>query len=198
MFATRGYSQSVAIEASIPRSELEYYKLNYRGQIYFPLTDIWTLRFRTDIGFGDGYGDDDTLPFFEHYYAGGFGSVRGYRDRSLGPREQQSLEDFGSPDPFGGNLLVEGGVEFIFPIPWVKDKRSIRTMLFLDGGNVFDTHRDDEFGLSYDPDEFRYSAGIGLSWITGIGPLTFSLAKAFNDQSGDKTKVFQFSLGQPF
>lgn len=198
VFATRGYSQSLALEASIPQSELEYYKINYRGQIYFPLTDIWTMRFRTDIGFGDGYGDDDSLPFFEHYYSGGFGSVRGYRDRSLGPRERQSEADFGSPDPFGGNLLVEGSVEFIFPIPWVKDKRSIRTMLFLDGGNVFDTHRDDEYSLNYDSDEFRYSAGIGLSWITGIGPLTFSLAKAINDQRGDKTKVFQFSLGQPF
>ncbi|MCG8314248.1 MAG: outer membrane protein assembly factor BamA [Pseudomonadales bacterium] len=198
VFATRGYSQSLALEASFPDSEIEYYKINYRGERYFPLTDIWTLKMRANVGYGDGYGDDDKLPFFEHYYSGGFGSVRGYEDRSLGPRERQSpTGQFGDVDAIGGNLLVEGALEFIFPVPFVKDKRSIRTLLFIDGGNVFDTQRDDDLNIDFDTDEFRYSYGIGLSWITGIGPLTFSLSRPFNDQDDDETKRFQFSLGRP-
>lgn len=198
VFATRGYSQSLALEASMPDSEIEYYKLNYRGERYFPLTKTWTLKLRGNLGYGDGYGENDKLPFFEHYYAGGFGSIRGYEDRSLGPRERQSPSDFGDENAIGGNLLVEGAMEFIFPVPFVKDKRSIRTLFFIDGGNVFDTLRDDDGNIDFDTDEFRYSFGVGLSWITGIGPLTFSLSKPFNDQDGDDTKRFQFSLGRPF
>lgn len=198
VFATRGFSQSLGLELSYPGSELEYYKVNYQGERYFPLTDIWTLKFRTNLGYGDSYGDGDKLPFFEHYYAGGFGSVRGYDNRSLGPRERQSPDDvFSTPDAFGGNLLVEGSIELIFPAPFVKDKRSLRTLLFIDAGNVFDTERVDAAGLDFDTSEFRYSYGIGLSWITAIGPLTFSYSFPYNDKDGDDTKGFQFSLGRP-
>ncbi len=197
VFATRGASQSLSAEISVPSSELEFYKIKYNGQLYVPLTRTWVLHFNTDIGFGDGYGDDTQLPFYENFYAGGFGSVRGYEDRTLGPLERQSSDDFGDANPFGGNLLVEGSVELIFPIPFVKDKRSVRTLFYLDGGNVFDTHRDEE-GLDVSVDELRYSVGVGLSWITGIGPLTFSLSKTINDKEIDDTKAFQFSLGKPF
>ena len=180
----------------MPGSDLHYYKLNYVAQKYFPITNDWVLRLRSDLGFADGYGNDDKVPFYEHYYAGGFGSVRGYEDRSLGPREIQSPLDFGSERAIGGNLLVEGSAEFIFPMPFVKDKRSFRTMFFIDAGNVFDTHRKEEYG--FEADELRMSAGVALSWITGIGPLSFSLSKALNDQPGDDVQSFQFSLGQPF
>ncbi|OUS24926.1 outer membrane protein assembly factor BamA [Gammaproteobacteria bacterium 45_16_T64] len=204
VFATRGASQSVSMEVAVPGSDLEFYKVKYNGQIYFPIAQSWALRFNTDLGFGDGYGDGNgynevsRLPFFENFYAGGFGSVRGYEDRTLGPKENQSVYDFGDPNPFGGNLLIEGSVELIFPIPFVKDKRSVRTLFYLDGGNVFDTHRDDEENLDINADQLRYSVGVGLSWITGIGPLTFSLSKTINDQDDDDTKAFQFSLGKPF
>ncbi|PCJ30255.1 MAG: outer membrane protein assembly factor BamA [Moraxellaceae bacterium] len=198
VFATRGASQSLSMEVSVPSSELEFYKVKYNGQIYFPLMKTWALRFNSDIGYGDGYGDDSRLPFYENFYAGGFGSVRGYEDRSVGPKERQSSEDFGDPNPFGGNLLIEGSIELIFPIPFVKDKRSVRTLFYLDGGNVFDTHRRGEEGLEVTAENFRYSVGVGLSWITGIGPLTFSLSRPIKDQDEDDTKAFQFSLGKPF
>lgn len=198
VFATRGYSQQLSLDLTAPGSDLEYFRLNYNGQLYLPLPKSWVLRINTDIGYGEGYGEDDALPFFEHFFAGGFGSVRGFDDRTLGPKEVQSLYDFGRPDAFGGNLLVQGTFEFIFPMPWVKDNRSMRPAFFIDWGNVFDTVREDDAGLRFDVDEFRYSAGIGLSWLTGIGPLAFSVAKAFNVKDGDETRVFQFSLGQPF
>lgn len=196
VFATRGSSHSVSATVTSPGSDLEYFQLVYQGQKYFPIDEEWTFRLRTEVGYADGYADTGQLPFYENYYAGGFGSVRGYEDRSLGPREIQSPYDFGTARAIGGNLLTEVSAEFIFPMPFVKDTRSFRTMFFVDAGNVFDTYRDEEYG--FDVKELRMSTGIALSWITGIGPLSFSLSKAFNDQEGDDVQTFQFSLGQPF
>jgi len=84
--ATRGASQSVAFEVAIPGSDLDYYKLTYNGQLFVPLGNTFTLRFRTELGYGDGFGDLDGMPFFNNFYAGGFASVRGYKANSLGPR----------------------------------------------------------------------------------------------------------------
>lgn len=198
VFATRGSSHTISSEITTPGSDLEYYKLTYRGQRYFPLTDTWVLRARSDIGYGDSYGDEPVMPFYEHFYSGGFGSVRGFEDRSLGPRETQSPYDYGRERAIGGNLLVEGSLEFIFPMPFVKDNRQFRTLFFLDGGNVFNTDRTDEEGYEITADNLRLSTGVALSWITGIGPLSFSLSKTLNDKDGDETQAFQFSLGQPF
>jgi outer membrane protein insertion porin family len=193
-----GYSQSLSLDVAVPGSDLTFYKVGYKTDFYFPLTESqnWVLRTRTEIGYGDGYGDRTVMPFYEHYYSGGFGSVRGFRANSLGPRETPNggLRDFSDPDPFGGNLLTEAGVELILPTPFAGDTRSMRTSIFLDGGQVFDTDRD--FGP--DLGEVRFSAGIGFQWITAVGPLAFSLAKPLNDKPGDDTQVFQFSLGQTF
>lgn len=84
--ANRGYSHSVSFEASVPGSDLEYYKLFYRSEYFVPLGNSFTLRAVARIGYGDGYGDNDRLPFFEHFFAGGLNSVRGYDTNSLGPR----------------------------------------------------------------------------------------------------------------
>lgn len=202
VFATDGTSQTLAAELAIPASDFDYYKLSYNSQVFFPISGPWTVRFRGDVGFGDGYGDESRLPFYKNYYAGGFNSIRGYEERSLGPRETKSKFDYGDPDALGGNLLLEAGLELIFPTPFVEDDRSVRTALFFDAGNVFDTHRTDlekdAGAIDLSPDELRYSVGVGLSWLTAIGPLAFSLSKPIKDQEGDETQVFQFSLGQPF
>jgi outer membrane protein insertion porin family len=91
-------------------------------------------------------------------------------------------------------------MELLFPLPFVKDQRSLRSALFIDVGNVFDTTCGDlqVACFNFDASELRYSAGIGLTWITGFGPLSFSLAKPLNDGDFDETEVFQFSLGQFF
>ncbi|NND66971.1 MAG: BamA/TamA family outer membrane protein, partial [Halioglobus sp.] len=236
--ATRGYSQQVAFEASMPASDLEFYKLTYRGDIYFPVPvlDSWTLRLRTKLGYGDGYGDTTELPFYEHFFGGGFGSVRGYESNTLGPRstpaDQYNFrvpvteidedgnpvatgDEFGfvaeggdltfqqvndNPDPFGGNVLIEGGLELIFPLPFVKDRSSLRSAFFFDYGNVFDTScgRTQTNCFDVDLDELRYSFGVGLTWITGFGPMTFSLAQPLNSGEFDEEEVFQFTLGRGF
>ena len=100
-------------------------------------------------------------------------------------------------DPIGGNLLTEASLELIFPTPFAPESRSVRTFLFADAGNVFETERSD-IVADFDVTDLRTSVGVGLTWLTAIGPLSFNLAKALNDQTGDDTEVFQFSLGQTF
>lgn len=197
LFATQGLSQSLSLEVMVPQvSDLEFFKLSYRNKFYYPVDSEhdWVLYLRSELAYGDGYGSESALPFFEHYYSGGFGSVRGWEQSSLGPRSTPHPDDIGDPDPFGGNILTEGSAELIFPIPFVEDTRSMRASLYFDAGNVFDTSR------GYDPafDEVRMSVGVSFSWVTAIGPLAFSLAKPLNAKEGDDTQTFQFSLGQPF
>ena len=67
----------------MPGSDLHYYKLTYSGERYFPLSHYWTLRARTELGYGGGYSDTERLPFYKHYLAGGTGSIRGFESRSL-------------------------------------------------------------------------------------------------------------------
>ncbi len=208
VFPDRGGSQSIGIETTIPGSDLSFYKLDYRGQRYLPISSDLTLRVHGNLGYAQSFGSTGDVPFYEHYYAGGIGSVRGFRDSSLGPRSTPADVD---PDrdqlPFGGNVRITGGAELIFPVPFVTDQRSLRTVLFLDAGNVFDTECTNTVLLNGRPNpgcgdvdlgEIRYSAGVGLSWLTALGPLGFSLGTALNDKSGDDTQFFQFTLGQTF
>lgn len=239
--ATRGASQTVALEVSVPVSDLEFYKLTYAGEIYYPMPflDTWTMRFRTELGYGGGYGSTNELPFYENFFGGGFGSVRGYESNTLGPRSTPAepylvatpatevvdgkAVQFGGPngtqygyvaqdgkliygqvdddaDPFGGNVLIEGSAELLFPLPFIKDQSQIRTGFFLDAGNVYDTDCSSTQVNCYDVDfgELRYSAGVGLTWITGFGPMSFSLAKPLNSNEYDQEEIFQFTLGRGF
>ncbi|WP_137820480.1 outer membrane protein assembly factor BamA [Pseudomonas sp. 2FG] len=216
VLANRGHSQSLVLESTLPGSDLSFFKLDYRGQLFQPLTKSTTMRFHTELGYGDSYGSTSGLPFYENYYAGGFNSVRGFEDSSLGPRSTPSLGvgvtgnqgTLADPDqdplPFGGNVLVQGGVELLFPLPFVKDQRSLRTSLFWDVGNVFDTNcsatqksRGDS-GCDLGVDGLASSVGVGLTWITALGPLSFSLAMPVKKPDDADTQVFQFSLGQTF
>ena len=211
MMATRGHSQSLVLETTIPGSDLAFYRLDYRGQIFAPLSTNYTLRFHTDLGYADSYGSTSELPFFEHYYAGGFNSVRGFKDSSLGPRSTPNTgtrdgtyKDYDKPLPFGGNVLIQGGVELLFPMPFVKDQRSLRTVLFWDVGNVFDMNcstaqkKRNEAGCGVKYDNLASSVGVGLTWVTALGPLSFSLGAPIKKPDNADTQVFQFSLGQTF
>ena len=107
----------------MPGSELQFYKVNLNAEKYFPLFRGLTLHARGEVGFGDAYGNTDTLPFYEHFFAGGFGSIRGFERNTLGPRSTPTLVDDGTGnlvdpaplrngfDAFGGNLLVEAGLQ---------------------------------------------------------------------------------------
>ncbi|MDH5611801.1 MAG: outer membrane protein assembly factor BamA [Gammaproteobacteria bacterium] len=194
VFATRGSSQTVALDLSAPGSDLEFYKLSYLTSFYFGLTDDLTLLLRSNLAYGNGYGELDTLPFYERYFAGGLRTVRGFESNSLGPRD-----DYG--DPTGGNMRVTAGADFIFPIPFVeKAPSSVRLSAFYDLGNVFlsskPTYNSTKDGFAFE--ELRASAGLSFVWLAPIGPLRFSWTKALNDVEGDRLRVFQFSIGSFF
>lgn len=193
-FPTKGWGQNLSLEVAAPFSDLSFYKLSYRSNTYFPIDDShkYVFRIRNEWNWGDGYGDTKQLPFYEHYFAGGIGSVRGFERNSLGIQTQARLGNLS--DPYGGNLLFENSAELIFPVPFVEEQRSLRLSYFVDSGNVFNTYS----GFDFDPRELRFSTGVSLQWITFIGPLGFSFGKAINNVQGDDTQFFQFSLGQPF
>ncbi|WP_372973003.1 outer membrane protein assembly factor BamA [Marinobacter sp.] len=196
MLPTDGYSHTLSADVAVPGSDLTFYKLRYKGDSFWPLNEqeTWAIRARGELGYGDGYGDRSQMPFYEHFYAGGYGSVRGFEANSLGNRVETNKTWTDDDDPFGGNVLTEGSLELIVPTPFAGDTRSMRTALFLDAGQVFDTAR----GFDPEVNEIRASVGIGFQWITVVGPLAFSLAQPITDKSGDETQVFQFSLGQSF
>ena len=220
VLATRGHSQSLTLESTIPGSDLLFFQLDYRGQVFQPLTDTYTMRFHTELGYGDGYGSTNGLPFYENYYAGGFNSVRGFKDSTLGPRGTPSrgvdvtgnvgtiADTSTSALPFGGNVLIQGGAELLFPLPFVKDQRSLRTSLFWDVGNVFDSKceqvRNTNGTLSQTQcndisfSNLASSVGVGVTWVTALGPLSFALAVPVKEPNNAETQVFQFSLGQTF
>lgn len=199
ILATRGTSQRAGVEFTVPGMDLEYVKFSYAAQYFTPVTNSLTLRLRTDLGYGIGLGDSDRLPFFKNYYGGGFNSVRGFKRNSLGPQDTP-FPGFDDPDPFGGNVKAVGSAELIFPVPFMKDNRSVQAVLFFDAGNIFDTECNDFQTNCFSPDigEMRYSWGIGGTWISGFGPITVSLAAPLNDNEFDETEVFQFSMGQGF
>ena len=201
LLPTGGKSQSLSFEMTVPGSQLEFFRVNYSGQIFFPLTRLFTLRLRTDLGYGGTFGGTETFPFYKHFYSGGMGSVRGYESNTLGPRTTRSPNDqFGEPDPVGGNVLIEGSAEVLFPLPFVEDQRSLKAAMFVDAGNVFNTNCPDisTYCLDLSEGELRYSAGVSITWITGFAPISFAIAYPFNRRDGDESEVFQFELGRTF
>ncbi len=202
LLATAGRSQSISLELTVPGSELEYYRINYKGQIFFNLFDPLVLRLRAELGYGDTFGDTVTFPFYKNFYAGGVGSVRGFEKSSLGPQATPAsgATTFNDTDPIGGNVLIEFGAEVLFPLPFVDDQRQIKAALFVDAGNVFNTNC---LAISLicndlEPDELRYSAGIAVTWITGLAPISLILSYPLNEKPEDEVERFQFELGGVF
>ncbi len=185
LFPDRGMLQSVYAEVALPFSDLSYYKVSYRQQWLYPLIKDYTLSLKGQVAFGDGYGDDEHLPFFKNYTAGGPRTVRGFRENTLGPLDSNRL-------PLGGEFKVVGNAEVILPVPFTKKIRSFRLSAFLDVGNVYGAHED------FDASELRYSTGLSAIWLTPVGVLTFSLAKPLNKKEDDQVESFQFTIGTTF
>ena len=199
IFATRGTSQRLSADVATPGSGLEYFKLTYKATHLRGLIKDFTLKLKADLGYGESFGDTSQMPFFKNFYAGGLGSVRGYEKYSLGPQNSLS-QGYSRARPVGGNVQIVLGAEVIFPLPFVKDQRSVQSALFFDAGNVFNTKCGDLEVNCYSPEEgeLRYSVGLGATWLSGFGPITFSIAKPLNSDETDQTEIFQFSLGNQF
>ena len=199
---TRGVYQRLNGEVGLPGMDIEYYKFTYQYQHYFPLSRTWTLAFNGEVGYGDVYGQTDMFPFFKNFYVGGIGSVRGFESGTLGPKDSTNkMND--DADNLGGDRMLNASLELLAPLP--GGDRTLRIFGFLDAGyawgyegfvnaNGHADYRRQEFSMS----DLRYSTGIGVAWISPLGPLKFSLAFPLNEKEGDKTQRFQFQIGTGF
>ncbi len=213
VFPTSGLNQAAAIQISTPiaSTPLDYYKLTYQAHWFLPMWDDYIFTAEGGAGYGNSYGSPGALPFFDNYYAGGIGfngAVRGYETNTLGPQDNTGT-------PVGGNAMLAGSLGLIIPTP-IDD--TLRTTLFVDAGNVFDTKRaynvpfespsvptpgapqTNNFPVGIDLGELRYSTGVEFDWQVPVvnALLTLSFAKALNPSKTDQTEWFQFNIGTSF
>jgi len=178
------------LKADVGTVSLKYYMLTAQQQLYVPIGRDYTVAFNAMFDFGQSYSDNQ-YPIIKNVYAGGIGTVRGYSTNSLGPR------DLLTGTYLGGSKRVVGNVQFYLPFPGTNQDRTLRWFVFADGGQVFGT---DGYGndTAINFSQLRYSAGVGLTWISPLGPLQLSYAKPLNAQETDNTQVFQFQIGTGF
>ncbi len=195
LWPTRGYVMSAGLEAGLPGGDLNYYRLNHQQTWFFPLSKNFTFMLNGKVGFADGYGDTEKLPFFQNFYMGGIGSVRGYETSSLGPKDSDD-------DYLGGSRMAVANAELLFPLPGLKDSKAVRFSLFFDAGSLWDKERtinsstgEMEGGFS---DGLRYSTGLAFTWLSPMGPLKFSYAVPLKKKREDNLQRFQFQMGTTF
>ncbi len=202
MFPNSGAQQRLSGVATIPGSNLEYYKVGYRQQRYFPLAKDFTFKLNGEIGYAGGYGNTHALPFFENYFMGGAGSVRGYRNNTMGPRDSNGY-------PLGGSVKMIANAELFFPVPFMSDTKSVRLGAFFDAGSLSNT---------FSASNMKFSTGLSGEWLSPFGALSVSAAyplnrgnytyNTYNPTNGidpgtvvtskDQTQFFQFNFGQNF
>jgi outer membrane protein insertion porin family len=181
IYTTQGTFQRAFAEVTIPGSDLEYYRLNYVGQYFLPVTRDITLQLTGDIGYGQGLGGKP-LPFYRNYYVGGINSVRGFATGAVGPRDSDNTA-------LGGSHKLVGNIELLFPFPGLRNDRSVRLSTFVDGGFA------DE---SFTSRNARYSTGLAVTWVSPFGPLKMSMAQPLNKEPTDRLQRFQFTFGTSF
>lgn len=184
VYPRKGNLFNVAATIAVPPSEIKYYKASLQNRYFYSPFDELTFMWNFEVGYGDGYGNGE-LPFYKNFFAGGVNSVRGYKSGSLGPQDNNG-------DSMGGNRRFVNNFEFLMPVPGMKDDQSMRLSAFVDAGGIWGP------GQELDTSALRYSAGLGFTWISPIGPIKLIYAYPINSQEGDKTEQFQFQLGQVF
>ncbi|MCQ9616291.1 outer membrane protein assembly factor BamA [Paenalcaligenes niemegkensis] len=186
-----GYTR---LSADFSTLDLRYYMLSAQQQYYLPLGRAFTLAFNGMADYGKSYGGR-AFPIIKTVYGGGIGSVRGYEGASLGPRDTLT------GDYLGGSRRVAGNVQLYLPFPGATRDRTLRWFVFTDAGRVDNadgscwTGRNNEIE---DPCGWKYSAGVGLSWQSPLGPLQLSYGRAMNAKAGDEKQAFQFQIGTAF
>ena len=187
---TKGAYQRVNADWSVA-GDSRYVRTSYQFQQYFPVTKKYTLAFNTELGWGKGLNGQD-YPIFKNFYAGGLGSVRGFEQNSLGPRSSVSNPSTASAVYTGGAKKLIFNAEFQTPFPGAGADKTLRLFAFTDLGNVY------QEGETMALNQLRGSAGIGLSWISPVGPLRFSYGVPLRKQADDKIQKLQFQIGTAF
>ncbi|CAM3999751.1 outer membrane protein assembly factor BamA [Bordetella muralis] len=184
------------LKADVSTLDLQYYMLTAQQQYYVPLGRSYTLAFNGMVDYGFSYGSKD-FPVIKNVYAGGIGTVRGYDGSSLGPRDSLT------GDYLGGARRIVGNAQLYLPFPGASKDRTLRWFLFADAGQVsagsgMRCSGGEPGSEVEDPCGWRFSAGIGLSWQSPLGPLQLSYARPLNSKSGDDLQSFQFQIGTGF
>jgi outer membrane protein insertion porin family len=241
-FPTAGSQQSLSYKMTTPNSDVNYFKINLDTKWYFPLTQDqrWTVLAKFQLGYGNGYGsvegNDQILPFWENFRAGGSGTLRGFESNTVGPRAiyRRPTDIPGTPDSVssdrgcclgsdhdfiqtskrsvGGNAIAIAGLELIVPTPFLDEgfSNSVRTSIFIDAGNVWDTEFDlarykdlnsierEKIDDYSDVGRYRASVGLSVQWLSPMGPMIFSFAKTLKEIESDDPEFFSFNIGQTF
>jgi outer membrane protein insertion porin family len=169
--------------------DTRYYKNGVQFQQFWPLTKKYTFAVNAELGYGAGY-SGKSFPVFKNYYSGGLGSVRGFQQNSL--QTDKAYTENSGEYSIGGSKKILLNSEFLLPFPGVGTDKTLRLFTFVDIGNVYS---DSE---SFDLSQLRSSAGLGLSWISPVGPLRFAFAKPIKKFDNDRMQTFQFQIGTAF
>ncbi len=217
IFPNRGTRHRLRLGYALPISDIQYYTAQYDLDKYWQLTNTWTTSLNLSLAYGQPLGDTTVLPPYKHWFAGGPGSVRGFKEGRLGPRDSNG-------NPYGGNTRIAGSLQLILPTP-EKFQGSARFSLFSDVGNVFSTD-DTQYcafltgpptmdpcipiDYDFDIDDLKYSVGIAVDWMAPLGLFRISYAVPLNVDDdivdatgrvlvfGDETEELQFSVGSAF
>jgi outer membrane protein insertion porin family len=192
LIPTKGRYRRASLELS-PAGGSRYYRATYQDQYFWPIASSMTLAFNGEVNYGAGL-TGDPYPIFKNFYAGGIGSVRGFAAGTLNVSGTRVSSDNTFRLPIGGSARLIGNAELQFPFPGTGVDRSLRWFTFLDAGQVWNPNEGENIRLA----DMRYSTGIGISWISPVGPLKLSLAYPINDKPGDYVQRFQFQLGTGF
>ena len=165
--------------------DAKYLNSSYQYQQYIPLNKQYTIALNGDVGLGKGLGGR-SYPLFKNYFGGGLGSVRGFEQGSLGPRDVTTLASLGGAKKFNANF------ELLTPFPGAGNDRTLRMFAFFDVGNVYAESQPIRLN------ELRTSTGVGISWVSPVGPLRLALAKPLRKFTGDKIQTIQFQIGTSF
>ncbi|MCE2969936.1 MAG: outer membrane protein assembly factor BamA [Burkholderiales bacterium] len=179
---TRGRLVSANGEIGLPGLDVQYYRAVLQAQQYIPIASWLSAGLYGYIGYGNGY-NGDPYPVFKNFYAGGIGSVRGWESQSLGPRDALGT-------PLGGNQRFNATAELLMPLPGAD--RTFRGFVFSDTGWVWGPDQNPSFS------DLRYSVGVGVAWLSPVGPLRLAYARPMNAKPGDQTQNFQFQIGTGF
>ncbi len=185
---SNGSMQKVSVEYAGLGGDEEYYIFEASNTFYYPLFEtFWggdvIFSWRTDFGYGEGLGDDDKLPLFKRFFPGGINSVRGFKPRTLGPKDENGSE-------YGGAKQFVNNLELIFPF---IESAGLKTLVFYDMGQAFDDKEDMDFG------ELREAWGFGFRWVSPLGPFPLRLEFGYplDKEDGESSMVTMFSFGAP-
>ncbi|HSV58075.1 MAG TPA: outer membrane protein assembly factor BamA [Variovorax sp.] len=196
---TKGRLQRANLEIGTG-GDMKYYKGSYQYQQFFPLSKAYTFAFNAEVGYGKAYGDK-VYPIFKNFYAGGLGSIRGFEQNSLGPRDSVTSASL------GGTKKAILNAEINTPFPGAGNDRTLRMYGFFDVGNVFTDRQEGQNDAQWEAQKkLRASVGIGISWVSPLGPLRLAYAVPVQSQKADlangipedRIQRVQFQIGTSF